>query len=58
MRFQGFDPYAESVRTQTAQPVPPQTVAAAPAPQPDAAPAEDDRDEDRTVEEPGYGHGV
>ena len=58
MRFQGFDPYAEPVRTHTAQPTPPQTVAPVPAPPPVAARAEDDRDEERTIEEPGYGHGV
>jgi hypothetical protein len=58
MRFQGFDPYAQPVRTHTAEPKPPQQVAPAPAPQPVAVRAEDDRDEERTIEEPGYGHGV
>jgi hypothetical protein len=58
MRFQGFDPYAQPVRPHTAEPPPPQTVAPDPAPQPVAAAPEDDRDEDRTIEEPGYGHGV
>jgi len=58
MRPQGFDPYAQPVRTPTAEPTPPQTVAPASTPQPVAAAAEDERDEERTLEEPGYGHGV
>jgi hypothetical protein len=58
MRFQGFDPYGQPVRTQTAQPLTPQTLAPAPAPEPVAAPAEDDREDDQPIEEPGYGHGV
>jgi hypothetical protein len=58
MRYQGFDPYAQPVQTPTAQSTKPQAVPPAPAPQPVAARAEDDQDEERTIEEPGYGHGV
>jgi hypothetical protein len=58
MRFQGFDPYAEPVRTNPATTPSPQPRAPAPAPQPVAARAEDDQDEEGMLEEPGYGHGV
>jgi hypothetical protein len=58
MRSEGFDPFAPPVRPDTAQPTPPQTAAPAPPPQPVAAAADEDLDEERTIEEPGYGHGV